>query len=279
METEGALSFTTGRAGPNFDPYLSLCKSLVLEAKYWDLSRGETHHFKELVHTAIKWAAMSRKSSQHALFPILGALHNAVTKVNRSGLVHFDKIPEGCKTLFPLALELNLDWWVASLLNDGRPTPTSRSFRRYAIRAMLQDRGHMVNSTVQNQKSLELLLHHGVLSYDKETTLTNLRSMASIACQELKDQKTPMKESRIIPWVDIVELMIQHGADGYDLVSSFLPTIAYQLEQELPKVLARLESLKDKNNGVISLSTYMSQRHKRKADDENSRNRKRARSV
>ncbi|XXH00526.1 hypothetical protein Hte_006873 [Hypoxylon texense] len=219
METDDALSFITREAGPKFDPQVSLCKGAMLYVKYWNAREELSVAFQYAVDRAMNYAAKSREASREALVPLLAALHEIVVKLIHAGCVQFYRIPEGHNTLFPIALELDLDWWVASLLSDGHPTSTGNSFTPYAVYAMSPVIYPMkTNDMLRTSKCLELLLRHGVLRYDKEVIFKNVGSMILNASRDIN---TAAAELRFAPWVNIIELLVQYGADAGDLESVY----------------------------------------------------------
>lgn len=232
------------QTSPAFDPYLSLCKAMVLEAKTWDPTRVLPRHLCNFVQLALRYASAASNNSHGMLIPLLDSLEKIVSARFQPQFdwKHLDAKPEQrhhCLIL-PWALQLDLDFWVKHLLDHGHPVESREGFSSYLSFTM--DPGSFTdvdqelsrNARVLNgrkpvrERCLRLLLDRGASIYRRQgeeplwkyvcfeiarccSILVSHRPKA--AYKRLSDEEIMNMKNDINHWVDAILILREHGID------------------------------------------------------------------
>jgi hypothetical protein len=162
-----------------FDPYVSLCKAYLLELKAYDLSVSPPGDLWSLISRALAYASKAIQNSHAVLIPHLDAINKVATTFSKhpkciSERV-FPKMPPDHAMLIPLALHLDLYFWVEELVRRGHPLVPSRSLRSYMSTCSV-DLPEWLGISPDNSRSIQLLRERGASNHLKRKPTTVSRT-------------------------------------------------------------------------------------------------------
>jgi hypothetical protein len=199
-----------------FNPYISLCKGYLLEAKTTQLSASSPQDLWRVITRALAYASKATSDCHASLIPLLDEL-NRVTTIHSNQLVHgsskdFPKAIPGHAILLPAALQLNLCFWVEELLKRGQPIMREKLNKPYILEALdFEETTKSLGwldpesiSSVPTFESLRLLLEKGANPHEKYRGQKLWQHV-----QDLPMKKTTSAVAK--EWLAPVEIFIPYG--------------------------------------------------------------------
>jgi hypothetical protein len=278
---------------PGFDPHLSLTKALVLEVIKWDRRTSSAEQLDGLIGEALVWASRVSRESRKRAIELLGVLELIVaglrTKIENRAILPSLEMSPGPPWLLPLALQLNLDWWVSHLFAEGavpNPPRTAKPYIFFTVdRSFFVDYPKAIGEEAFFRPSiscLRLLLAHGSSIYARHEEVPFpkfVRLELAEACRRQKnkhewgrrskgvgrDTSTKSILQRIEYWLLAAEFLVKNGADN-SLLAAVLPNGLRQhafSEEEgnwSPEIDARICKLVQRQNASSSIGLSPRQR-------------------
>ncbi|KAK4184988.1 hypothetical protein QBC35DRAFT_32649 [Podospora australis] len=235
IETESLWKEVILPSTPGFDPYLSLLKALTLDIMTWDRKTSGPEHLNTSICEALCWASAVDPKSHRVAIEMLDALDQAVDEIWRDpkthGLLPSLAMSDGQRHLLPLALRLNMDWWVRHLLVRRCPVSPPRPLRPYTfftvekIPVIECPKGLTVPALDKpSTDCMRVLLEYGASIYDRNDDDMPLwkyvrfefRSLCNCYPGDYRPERGDFEY-----WCATVEMLIQFGADAAQLDTLF----------------------------------------------------------
>lgn len=257
---------------PTFDAFASLCKAHILQIKTLDFSTGLLNDGDSscitLVTRAFCYAAAAAPPARPFLIRLLNSLKDTLTELavnptHRCTWAALDLQTE--RFLIPLATRLDLFWWLESLFSSGYSVTSADG---HSAPCLLYAMGltPLVDSTRIPQKlghwslnklsfaSAKVLLDCGADVYwtndrfPHTSPWEHARKEASAACKILSRSKFgdlgyEVRVRDVENWMDIIELMGEHGADLQEFAANFRIESCAQMQNQHPAQALRIRRL------------------------------------
>ncbi|OCL06397.1 hypothetical protein AOQ84DRAFT_390221 [Glonium stellatum] len=262
------------RASNSFDPYLSLCRSYILQIKTSNPKSMPKNRISVLVTICFLYASKLHKSSRKAVVPLFDELERALTNLPKCGgqtytYIHFSQsgIAAGyhivthtdCDmqmTMMSFAILFGLDSYVQIQLDRGYLAKANARHRSPLLDVFsLGNAAHIWNGGVRrildahqpspSLSSLELLFKYGANPNQKMskncTVWTYLINLTFYFAGPV-----------IGGWLDIIDLFVHHGADP--MVEDCRKLLSRDCL--FPERLNKLRSLLRKRRWQVRLRVY-----------------------
>jgi len=237
IETEALWKDVILSATPGFDPHLSLLKALTLDITTWDRRTSSAEHLGASICEALCWASAVDPQNHQFAIEILDALDKVVGELERDikvlRILPSLTLSPGQPHLLPIALRLNMDWWVRHLLSRGCPASPQHPFRPYTFFTV--DKIPFVHCPKNltppalSKPSLEcmrLLVDFGASIYERNEDempfWKHVRFEFRAACNKTAYTNLNSDEEQDFEyWSSIVEMLVRLGADTWLLDALF----------------------------------------------------------
>lgn len=222
------------KTSPDFDPYLHLCKAMVLQVKTWDTTMLPERHLRAFVKMGLVYASESTKRSHKTLIPLLDCLESCVYIMSTKLKVtwnHLEPRPlPGHRILLPWAIELDLSFWVQHLLDKGQPIESRAGLKSYLsfaidqatirdgdenndyLRTHIPPRSHILSYlTPIRKRCLKLLLERGISPYRRQDDEPFWKTLCFRIAQSCSDSNGEYYKLDYL--LDVADIIKNYGAD------------------------------------------------------------------
>lgn len=156
-----------------FDPHFSLGKAALLQIKICNIRTAPLGSLRHQIVNVFRHSILAKECSHMSLISVLDELDRVVSlivqsRTNFCDQQMFPRTPPGHSPLLPLAVLLDVPFWVESLLQRGSPVVSVQHYQSPILPALSYNLRHSasnfigINDYIPMTQSIKLLLDYGV---------------------------------------------------------------------------------------------------------------------